>query len=59
MNSDLTLNEIARTLERIEQRLDGIVSDHEARLRSVERWVWSVPPTLIIALASIVAAIVS
>lgn len=33
--------ELARSLARIEQKLDGVTSDHEQRLRRVERWMWT------------------
>lgn len=52
-----SLGEIARTLARLELKLDAVAGDHEDRLRKVERWVYAVPPTLILALASIVAAV--
>lgn len=52
-----TLGEISRQLEKIERRLDRILDDHEVRLRKVERWVYAVPPTLLLAAASIIAAI--
>lgn len=55
--SDITLGEIARTLKRLELKLDAVTGDHEERIRKVERWVYAVPPTLILALASIVAAV--
>ncbi len=56
-NEDVTLGEIGRTLVRIEQRLDKLGDDHETRLRRVEKWVYAVPPTLILAAASVIAAI--
>lgn len=37
---EMTMGEVARTLARIEQKLDAITSDHEQRLRRVERYVW-------------------
>lgn len=54
---DPTLAEIGRTLHKIEAKVDKILDDHELRLRKVERWVYSVPPTLFLAAASIIAAI--
>ena len=54
---DVSNAEIVRSLQRIEARLDKVFGDHEARLRKVERWVYAVPPTLILAVASIVAAV--
>lgn len=52
-----TLGEIGRTLTRLEGQIAKVTDDHEKRLRAVERWVYAVPPTLILAAASIVAAI--
>lgn len=52
-----TLGEIHRTLARLEAQIAKVTDDHEKRLRAVERWVYAVPPTLILAAASIVAAI--
>ena len=54
---EISSAEIVRSLQRIEARLDTITGDHEQRLRKVERWVYAVPPTLILALASIIAAV--
>lgn len=59
MTDEPTLGEIARTLARVEAKLDGIAADHEDRLRKVERWVYAVPPTLILAFGSIVVAALS
>jgi hypothetical protein len=55
---DVTLGEISRSLARIEQQLLKRVDDMEQRLRRVERWAWALPPTFIIAVASVVAALV-
>lgn len=52
-----TLNEIHRTLARLEQQIGKVTDDHERRLRAVERWVYAVPPTLVLAAASIIGAI--
>lgn len=57
VDDDVSNAEIVRSLQRIEARLDTVTGDHEARLRKVERWVYAVPPTLILAMASIIAAI--
>lgn len=51
------LGEIVRKLDAIEQSVNGILKDHETRLRSLEKWMYAVPPTLAIALASIVTAV--
>ncbi|MBX6357645.1 MAG: hypothetical protein IRZ05_17555 [Micromonosporaceae bacterium] len=40
MDDDLTLGELARSLVRIEMKLDQAIGDHETRLRRVERVMW-------------------
>lgn len=50
-------DEVLRSLDRMEAKLDKVTDDHELRLRKVERWVYAVPPTLLLAAASIVAAL--
>jgi hypothetical protein len=57
MNDDVTLGEVVRSLQRIERALDTVTGDHEARLRKVERWVYAVPPTLMLAVASVIAGV--
>lgn len=54
---DVSLGELGRSLQRIELRLDVVTGDHETRLRKVERWVYAVPPALILAGASVVASV--
>lgn len=49
----LTLAEILRTLKRIEHRFERVTDDHETRLRRAERWIYALPPTLILAAASL------
>jgi hypothetical protein len=39
-NEQITLGEVARALNRIESKLDTELSDHEARLRRLEQWMW-------------------
>lgn len=56
MSEDVTLGEVARLLHRIEARLEQVTGDHETRLRRIERWVYAVPPTLLLSIASVVAA---
>lgn len=56
---DVTLGEIHRTMQRIEQKVDKVTDDHEARLRRVEKWMYAVPPTVILAVASVVAQFLS
>lgn len=57
MTEEYSLAEVVRILQRIERRLDDVSADHEARLRHVERWVWAVPPTLLLVVASVVSSI--
>jgi hypothetical protein len=51
-----TLGEILRGVHRLEAKVDKVTDDHETRLRKVERWVYAVPPTLVLAAGSILAA---
>lgn len=54
---EMTNGELGRWLQRIESKLDRAIDDHERRLRSVERWMYALPPTLIMAAASLVVAL--
>lgn len=38
---EVTTGELARSLQRIEAKLDQVTGDHEQRLRRVERWMWT------------------
>lgn len=49
--------EIVRTLNKFEVRLDRVLDDHEIRLRRVERWMYAVPATFVLAAASIASAV--
>ena len=40
MNDDTTIGEVIRAISRIEKKLDRITSDHEDRLRRLEKAVW-------------------
>lgn len=55
--TEMTNGELGRWLSRIESKLDRAMDDHERRLRSVERWMYALPPTLILALASMGVAL--
>lgn len=55
--TDMTNGELGRWLVRIESKLDRAIDDHEKRLRSVERWMYALPPTLILAVASMLVAL--
>jgi hypothetical protein len=53
---------LARLEERLahmDTKLDRLTSDHETRLRKVERWIYAVPPTLLIAASSVIAQILA
>lgn len=56
MDSEPTQGEIVRSLLRIEAKIDKIGDDHEQRLRRVERWLYALPPTFLLAVVSLVAA---
>ena len=64
MTEDPSLGEIARTLRRIEDNFNSglrdikdSVKDHEQRVRKVEKWMYAVPPTIVLAVASVIAAV--
>lgn len=57
MSDDVTLGVVVERLDQINRRLDRVLEDHEDRLRRVERWIYAVPPTLLLAASSIFAAI--
>lgn len=56
-DDDVTLGELGRSLARIEAKVDTVTGDHEKRIRAVERWVYALPPTAVLAIASAAAAI--
>lgn len=58
MVEDPTPGEIVRSLGRIEAKVDKVTDDHEARLRRAEKWVYALPPTFLLAVASLIAALV-
>ncbi len=51
------LDVVLARLDAIDKRLDKVLEDHEQRLRKVERWVFAIPPTLLIAAATIIASV--
>lgn len=53
-----SLGELQRSLARIEQGQARVVDDHEIRLRRVEKWVYTLPPTIITAAAAVIIALV-
>lgn len=54
---NVSLGELQRTLNRIEARQERVVEDHEIRLRRVERWIYTLPPTIITAGAAVIIAL--
>lgn len=56
VDDDVTLGEVVRLFTRIEQKLDTVTGDHERRLRTLEKWMYAVPPTVLIAVGSLIAA---
>lgn len=36
----MTMGEMSRSLARIETELNKVITDHEDRLRRMERWMW-------------------
>ncbi|OII61225.1 hypothetical protein BJP40_06775 [Streptomyces sp. CC53] len=61
MNNEV---EVASRLARIEARLDELVrlnqsrgEDHEQRIRTLERWRYAIPPTVVAAVISALVAI--
>lgn len=52
-----TLGEVLRTVRRMEDSLKEVTGDHEQRIRKVERWMYAVPPTIVLAIASVIAAV--
>lgn len=50
---------IASRLFDIEKKIDKVLDDHETRLRNVERWVYAMPATLLVAVASVIVALLS
>lgn len=56
MTDDMTMGEISRTLNRMEERLERVVDDHEGRLRRLERWSYALPPTIVTAGAGLLLA---
>lgn len=57
-SNEVTLAEVVRKLDAIHDDIKDALRDHEQRLRSVERWVYAIPPTLILAGGSIIAAVI-
>lgn len=58
-DNEFTLGEIARTMQRMDSRLERVLEDHETRLRRIERWMYVLPPTLITAIGAVVMSIIN
>lgn len=43
--------------EHLEELTKDRTADHETRIRSLEKWRWSLPPTLVLAVASIAISV--
>lgn len=43
---------VQEALQRIESKVDKILDDHEERIRSLERWKWGLPASLVAAMAA-------
>ncbi len=66
-NSDgsftVTLADVYAEVRKLTDQVQGMapqgltLSDHEARLRSVERWKYTIPPSFITAVVSLVLAL--
>lgn len=56
---DYTIGEMARTLNRMDQRMERVVEDHEKRIRKLEKWMYLLPPTVISAGIAVALTIVN
>lgn len=48
---------INQRLSAWEVKVDKVVDDHERRLRAVEKWMYAIPVSVLVALVSLVATI--
>jgi hypothetical protein len=53
------IRELRAQLHSLQQYVQKVANDHEHRLRELEQWRWSLPPTLIAAMVAAVASILS
>lgn len=59
----ITLDQVYTTLMEVKGLVEGSahhggkIDDHEGRIRSLEKWAYAIPPTLILAAGSAVVAI--
>lgn len=53
----LTLDEVYHAVIRVESKVEDI-ADHEERIRALERWRYTFPASLVLAMTSIVVTII-
>lgn len=58
VTEDAVLAVLKERLDQFEAKLDKALDDHESRLRRLEAWSYALPPTFLVAVASLVAALV-
>ena len=49
---------VKEILLRVEEKLDASISDHEDRIRALERWKWGLPVSVLGALAATIVTLV-
>ena len=54
---DVSLGEVVRLLKSLDGKIDKYQSDHEQRLRTLEKWMYALPASLVLSLGSIGLAI--
>lgn len=60
----VTLKDVFMAVQSVDGRLRTVesdirsVRDHEERIRTLERWMYALPPTFLVAVASIVITLV-
>jgi hypothetical protein len=52
-----TIDEVRCAVHLLEARVDKTLDDHEHRLRRIEKWLYALPPTLMLVIASALAAL--
>lgn len=53
MSDEISLGEIGRRLENIESKIDKALDDHEVRIRSLEKWMYALPASLVLSIGSV------
>ena len=51
------IDEVRYAVHLLESRVDTTLDDHEHRLRRIEKWLYALPPTLMLVIASALAAL--